>query len=64
MSTFDYRRHLSTKEQIPLAIAAAGAGLVVFYVARVLRQREPLDPPGISGDISLAGGQARKGGTV
>lgn len=62
MATFDYRRSLSTKEQVPLAIVAAGAAAGVFYVLRVLKQREPLHPPGISDDISQPGGQARRGG--
>ena len=46
MPTFDYRRKLSLKEQLPLVGAGVGAGVAigvsVFYLARLMMQRTPL----------------------
>ncbi|HET6763117.1 MAG TPA: hypothetical protein VFH27_05575 [Longimicrobiaceae bacterium] len=44
MPTFDYRRRLTLKEQLPAAGAAVGAAVGVFYLARLLMQRTPLRP--------------------
>lgn len=56
MPTFDYRRKLSLKEQLPAVGAGVGAGIAigasVFYLARLMMQRTPLratpaaNPPG------------------
>ena len=47
MTTFDYRRKLDFKDQMPALGAAAGAavgvGAVVYYVARLFLQRVPLE---------------------
>lgn len=49
MSTFDRRRHLTRNELMPAigagVAAGVGVGLVVFYAARLMLQREPLRPP-------------------
>ena len=37
-----YRRELEFRELLPAVGAAVGAGLVVFYIARLLLQRTPL----------------------
>lgn len=42
MPTFDYRRRLTLKEQLPAVGAAVGAAAAVFYLARLLLQRTPL----------------------
>ena len=46
MPTFDYRRKLSLKEQLPAVGAGVGAGVAigvsVFYLARLMMQRTPL----------------------
>ncbi|MEW5928442.1 MAG: hypothetical protein AB1941_13320 [Gemmatimonadota bacterium] len=46
MPTFDYRRKLSLKEQLPAVGAGVGAGVAiggaVFYLARLMLQRTPL----------------------
>jgi hypothetical protein len=44
MATFDYRRRLTLKEQLPAAGAALGAAAGVFYLARLWLQRTPLVP--------------------
>jgi hypothetical protein len=40
-----YRRELSGRELVPAFGAAAVAAVAVFYVAKLLLQRTPLDPP-------------------
>lgn len=40
-----YRRPLGGRDLLPAVGAAVGLGLVGFYLARVLLQRTPLDPP-------------------
>lgn len=40
-----YRRELSLRELLPAIGVAVGAGLVAFYVTRLLLQRTPLDVP-------------------
>jgi len=46
MPTFDYRRKLSLREQLPAIGAGVGAGVAiggaVFYLARLMLQRTPL----------------------
>lgn len=42
MPTMDYRRELSLKETLPAVGAGVGAGLAVFYLARLMLQRTPL----------------------
>ena len=46
MPTFDYRRRLTPREQLPALGAGVGAGvaigLSVFYLARLMLQRTPL----------------------
>ena len=37
-----YRRELEIRELLPAVGAAVGAGLVVFYIARLFLQRTPL----------------------
>ena len=37
-----YRRELEFRELLPAVGAAVGAGLVVFYIARLFLQRTPL----------------------
>jgi hypothetical protein len=48
MSTFHYRRRLSTPELLKLAGAAAGAGAAIagigIYLGRIWMQRVPLKP--------------------
>jgi hypothetical protein len=45
-----YRRDLEFRELLPALGAAVGAGLVVFYIARLFIQRTPL------GGVRSAGG--------
>ena len=48
MSTFSYRRDLTSEELLPAVGAAVGAGVAVafavFYLARTRLQRTPLQP--------------------
>ena len=46
-----YRRELEFRELLPAVGAAVGAGLVVFYIARLFLQRTPL------GEQRSAGGE-------
>ena len=41
-----YRRELAWRELLPAVGAAVGAGLVVFYIARLFLQRTPLGGEG------------------
>ncbi|MGH7457809.1 MAG: hypothetical protein ACREKN_01840 [Longimicrobiaceae bacterium] len=49
MSTYDFRRKLTARDHLSATLAAAGAalgvGLVVYYLARLLLQRAPLEQP-------------------
>lgn len=60
MSTFDRRRHLTRKELMPAVgagvAAGVGVGLVVFYAARLMLQREPLRPLPAAGSALPAKG--------
>ncbi len=48
-TTYYYRRPLSLKEALPAVGAAVGAGVVVFYLARLFLQKTPLvREPGIA----------------
>lgn len=40
---YSYRRELSLTELLPAVGVAIGAGLLAFYVAKLLLQRTPLD---------------------
>jgi hypothetical protein len=42
MATFDYRRRLTLKDQVPAVGAGLAVGAVAFYIARVFLQRTPL----------------------
>ncbi|HVE80423.1 MAG TPA: hypothetical protein VNA89_16280 [Gemmatimonadaceae bacterium] len=37
-----YRRSLGARDLIPAVVAGVGAGLLAFYVARLLAERTPL----------------------
>jgi hypothetical protein len=39
---YTYRRRLSGRDLLPVLAVAVGAGLVAFYIARLLKQRAPL----------------------
>jgi hypothetical protein len=41
---YSYRRPLTPRELLPAIGIGVGAGLVAFYVARILLQRTPLRP--------------------
>jgi len=43
-SKYFYRRSLSGRELLPVLGVAAAAGLLAFYVARIMQQRTPLLP--------------------
>jgi hypothetical protein len=46
-----YRRELEFRELLPAVGAAVGAGLVVFYIARLLLQRTPLGEQRSAGGV-------------
>ncbi len=52
-----FRRKLSLQEQIPAIGAAVGAGIGVFYLARLLLQRTPLE---IAREVRERADDARK----
>lgn len=41
-ASYSYRRRLSVSELVPVIAIAVGAGVVAFYIARILKQRTPL----------------------
>lgn len=43
-SAYDYRRELGVTELLPAIGIGVGAGLLAFYIARMLLQRTPLVP--------------------
>ena len=43
-SSYYYRRALRPREMLPAVGVALGAGLVVFYLAKLMLQRTPLRP--------------------
>jgi hypothetical protein len=48
-ASYYYRRPLTARELLPAVGAGVGAGLAVFYLARLLLQRTPLvREPGIA----------------
>ena len=53
-----YRRQLSAAELLPAIGAAIGAGLLGFYVARVLLERTPLEAAPREGRLVPAGTRA------
>ena len=40
--SYSYRRRLSVSELLPVVAIAVGAGVVAFYIARILKQRTAL----------------------
>jgi hypothetical protein len=40
--SYSYPRRLSASELVPVLAIAVGAGLVAFYIARLLKARTPL----------------------
>jgi hypothetical protein len=64
-----YRRGLSARELLPAVAAGIGAGLVVFYLTKLLFERTPLrlyssatESPRLTLHRSSASGIARKSG--
>jgi len=53
IARYSYRRPLGVREMLPAIGVAIGAGLVAFYVARLLLQRTPMR---IADDRTARGG--------
>ncbi len=62
MPTFDYRRKLSLREQLPAVGAGIGAGMAVgasvFYLARLMLQRTPLRATATAHPAAVRPGEA------
>ncbi len=58
-----YRRPLRVAEMLPVLGAAIGAGVVTFYIARMIAQRTPLVPrePSAAKRLAERGRTGRRG---
>jgi hypothetical protein len=52
-----YRRRLGVRELLPAIAVGVGAGLVAFYLARLMAQRTPLLDEPVKPRRRLAGGK-------
>jgi hypothetical protein len=48
VDTYSYRRALSARELLPAVGVGVAAGMLAFYVTRVLMQRAPVTAEGLS----------------
>jgi hypothetical protein len=48
MDTYSYRRSLSARELLPAVGVGVAAGMLAFYVTRILGQRAPVTAEGLS----------------
>ena len=63
-SSYYYRRALRPREMLPAVGVALGAGLVVFYLAKLMLQRTPLRPEPLPSAQAKRGGARRPPGAV
>ena len=59
-SSYYYRRALSVRELMPAVGVAVGAGVVAFYLAKLMLQRTPLRAEAGMGARERRGGAARR----